>query len=488
MRLRTPGLLIFLSTLLVFVFSLNGVWSADHPTSLMELAYALWANHSVVLGKVGQFHPQSIDDFVYNGNYYSALAPGVPVLALPFVGLGFVLDGRFTLYGNAMLLSEFFAALCNSVAAYLVFKLGSTYFTKKTSAFVAFAYAFSTISWPFATYFFQSDVSAMLDLFAVCLAVRMARSRSSGLAVAIPCGAALGAALTVDYVNVVFVPIVSLFLLYEFRKDLVGFAKGFAGLLVTSSVGVLVLATYNQAAFGSPFVTTEQAYQHTSSLLGSFSYPLVEGLYLDLFSPLRGVFVYCPILLVGLLGFYFMLRRRENASEGLLFAACFVGILLPYSMWQDAVGGEAFGPRFLIAAIPFLLLPTGFLIESGRRGPCRLRIRALRIGGSLQRHRRGDQGHPAGRGGVTLSLPDAGASLLLRRHPGHLVVETSRPPVVGSCYLNHRHGHCPAACFPSSIAAWRSGPSEGGGRELFVAGAAEFDGHHAEVGDRATGD
>src|SRR5450759_2622130 len=104
MRLPTPGLLIFLSTLLVFAFSLNAVWSADHPTSLLQLTYAHWANHSVVLGKVGQFHPQSVDDFVYNGNYYSALAPGVPVLALPFAGLGFVLDGKFTLYGNAMLL------------------------------------------------------------------------------------------------------------------------------------------------------------------------------------------------------------------------------------------------------------------------------------------------------------------------------------------------------------------------------------------------
>jgi len=372
MRLPTPGLLIFLSTLLVFAFSLNAVWSADHPTSLLELAYALWANHSVVLGKAGQFQPQSIDDFVYKGNYYSALAPGAPVLALPFVGLGFVLDGKFTLYGNAMLVSELFVALCNSIAAYLVFKLGSMYFTEKTSTFVAFAYAFSTISWPFATYFFQSDVSAMLDLLAVYLAVRVARSRSSGLAATIPCGAALGAALTVDYVSVVLVPIVFVFLLHAFRKELAGFAKGFAGLLAASASGVVLLALYNQAAFGNPFVTTEQAYQHTSSLFGSFSYPLLAGLYLNLFSPLRGIFVYCPILVLGALGFYSFQRHREMTSECLLLAACFIGILLPYSMWTDAIGGEAFGQRFLIAAIPFLLLPSGFMIEARRRGDAAL--------------------------------------------------------------------------------------------------------------------
>jgi len=368
MRILTPGLLIFLSTLVVFAFSLNKLWSADHPTSLLELSYALWANHSVVLGKADQFVPQSVDDFVVKGNYYSALAPGVPVLALPFVGLGFVLDGKFTLYGNAMLLSELFVAVCNAVAAYLVFKLGSMYFTEKTSAFVAFAYAFSTISWPLATFFFQSDVSAMLDLLAVCLSIRIARSGSSRLAATIPCGAALGTAFTVDYINGALFPIVAIFLLYAFRKNLAGFAKGFAGLLVTAAVGVMLVALYNETVFGDPFVTGEQAYLHTSSLFGGFSNPLLNGLYLDLFSPLRGIFLYCPLLILGALGFWFILSRREREAEGLLLAACFVGILLPYSMWYDAIGGEAFGQRFLVPAIAFLLLPSGFVVEARRRG------------------------------------------------------------------------------------------------------------------------
>jgi len=368
MRLLTPGLAIFLSTLAVTTFCLNAIWSADHPSSLMELAYALWANHSVVLGKVGQFNPLSVDDFMYVGNYYSALAPGASVLVLPFAGLGFLLEGGFTVYGYALLLSEFFVAICNSVAAYLVFRLGSLYFPRRTSAFIAFAYAFSTISWPLATYFFQSDVTAMFDLLAVYLAVRMARSGSSSLALAIPCGAALAAALTVDYVNAVMVPIVSLFLLYSFRKDLAGFAKGFAGMLIFAASGVALLAAYNQAAFGSPFVTSEQVYQHTSSLFSSFSYPILDGLYLDLLSPLRGIFLYCPVLVLGALGFDTMLSRRETATEGMLLAACFVGILLPYSVWTDAVGGEAFGQRFLVPAIPFLLLPSGFVIGGRRRG------------------------------------------------------------------------------------------------------------------------
>ncbi len=72
--------------------------------------------------------------------------------------------------------------------------------------------------------------------------------------------------------------------------------------------------------------------------------------------------------ILGALGFYFVPRRREMVSEGLLLAACFVGFLIPYAMWYNAVGGEAFGQRFLIPAIPFLLLPSGFLIEAKKPG------------------------------------------------------------------------------------------------------------------------
>ncbi len=367
MRLITPGLLIFLSVMVVYAFSLNGIWAADRPTSLIELSYAIWANHSIVLGKVGFFTPGSVDVFAYHGNYYSALAPGVSFLALPFVGLGFILDRGFTLFGNALILSELFIALCNAVATYLVFKLGTLYFSRNTSEFIAFGYAFSTITWPFATYFFESDVSAMFDLIAVYLAIRMARSGSARLPVAIACGAALGTALTVDYANIVLVPLVSVFLLYSFRDSLASLARGLTGLLVTSGVGVLLLALYNQAAFGDPFTTTEQAYLHTSSVFASFSYPILDGLYLDLFSPMRGIFLYCPMLVLGVLGFYLVSKRRERETEHLLFALCFLAFLLPYSMWYDAAGGEGFGQRFLISGIPFLLLPSGYLVEARRR-------------------------------------------------------------------------------------------------------------------------
>src|SRR5271169_3597515 len=204
----TAGLLVFSSAFLFYLLTLNSVWATDHTTSFLQLDWSIWTHHSFVLGSGSSFQPNTVDDFKFNGNYYSALAPGTAILALPFVGVGFILDGHFTVFGYALMSSEVFVALANSVAAFLVYAIGRFFFSKRTSVFLAFVYAFSTISWPFATYFFQSDVSAMFDLLAVYFAIKVTRSDGRKLSDAVLAGISVAAALTTDYVNVILIPIV----------------------------------------------------------------------------------------------------------------------------------------------------------------------------------------------------------------------------------------------------------------------------------------
>jgi 4-amino-4-deoxy-L-arabinose transferase-like glycosyltransferase len=362
----TAGMLIFLSAFIIYSLSLNSVWATDHTTSFLQLDWAILVHHSFVLGSGSSFHPNTVDDFEFNGNYYSALAPGTAILALPFVGVGFLLDGHFTVFGYALILSELFVALINSIAAYLVYAVGRFFFSKKTSAFLAFVYAFATISWPFATYFFQSDVSAMFDLLAVYFVIRVTRSDDRRLRDAVLAGIAVSGALTTDYVNVIFIPIIMGFLLFSLRRKghLARFSLGF---LLASLIGVLLIGLYNEAIFGTAFHTTEQVYLNSSTPLGEFSYPIYEGIYLNLISPLRGLLVFSTFLILGIFGYVDMLKQKKYRVEALFLLACFLGVFLPYSAWYDPTGGAAFGPRFLISAIPFLLMPAGLVIETGSR-------------------------------------------------------------------------------------------------------------------------
>jgi hypothetical protein len=84
---------------------------------------------------------------------------------------------------------------------------------------------------------------------------------------------------------------------------------------------------------------------------------------LNLFTPLRGIFLYSPVLLAGVFGFRKMLVASAVRGEGLLILAVFVALFLPYCAWYGPTGGLSFGPRFIVASLPFLLLPVGYVIE-----------------------------------------------------------------------------------------------------------------------------
>jgi len=369
-RLLTAGLLVFLVALVGFELSINGVWETDHAISFVQLDYALWHDHSFALTSATRVPPWSVDDFVYGGQNYSALAPGTAFLALPFTGLGFTLAGGYTAYGNVLLLSEAFVALTGALAAYVLYRLASLYFRRSTSIFLGFAFAFSTILWPFSTYFFQSDPSALFVLLTAYFGVKAARAEGGGANLALLSGLSAGAAFTVDSVNGVLLTIMVPFLLLMKRRS-GGSLRAAGTYLLGSLPGFAAIGYYDYSIFGNPLVGAEQNYLHATSMFGSFTTSPVFGLTLDTVSFERGLLIFAPVLILGVFGYIDALRRWRAKPEMILFLAIFLGILIPYSMWYEPDGGLGYGPRFLVAAVPFLLLPAGYIVEEAtgwRRG------------------------------------------------------------------------------------------------------------------------
>ena len=364
-RILTAGLLVFVVTLVAFELSINGVWATDHPTSFIQLDYALWHDHSFALTSATEVPPWSVDDFVYGGQNYSALAPGASFLALPFAGLGFTLAGGYTAYGDVLLLSEGFVALTGALAAYVLYRLASLYFRRSTSIFLGFAFAFSTILWPFATYFFQSDPSALFVLLTAYFGVKAVRAEGGGSGLALLSGLSAGVAFTVDSVNGVLLPIILAFIFLG-KRNRGGWLGPAGAYLLGSLPGFAAIGYYNYAIFGDPLVGTEQSYLHVSSVLGSFTTSPGFGLTLDTVSLARGLLIFAPVLVLGIAGYIDALRDGSARVEMLLCLAIFLGILIPYSMWYEPDGGLSYGPRFLVAAVPFLLLPAGYFVDQAK--------------------------------------------------------------------------------------------------------------------------
>jgi 4-amino-4-deoxy-L-arabinose transferase-like glycosyltransferase len=384
---REYGRFIFAIALFAYLLTLNGLWATDHSTAFLEFDYAIWANHTFVLGTVPNFVPHSVDTFLRNGSYYMAAAPGAGILTLPFAALGFLTDGgQFSVFGWTMVLSEIPIALCNALAAYLVYRIARLYFDARLSALLAIVYAFSTISFPFATYLFQHDPSAMFAAAAAYVALRMARGESWGARYAIMCGLAVSAAFLTDYVNGVLGLVVLAYLVavaqqkgrIPSRRNL----KVLASFIVSClAVGVFLYLAYNYVSFGSPLVSSEEAYKNTGSVLSGFNYPIQLGVVLNTVSPERGIFLFTPFLTIGVIGVAMMIRRLPK--DGLFMLSMFLGTFLPYSMWRDVSGGLGFGPRFLISAMPFLIIPAGFALQKVSRERTRVAVLLLYLAGAV---------------------------------------------------------------------------------------------------------
>lgn len=304
-----------------------------------------------------------MDDMLVNGQWYIASPPGLSFFSLPFVVVGFLLVGGYSPFGWVLLLSEAFIALAGAITVYLMYKVSRFFFGEKTSLFLSLALGFSTLLWPFATYYFQHDLSAMFALLAVYLALKIAKNFESGkrsLPLFLLCGVSLGCALLVDYIDAALIPVVFVYLLYKTRK-----LTGIFYYLCGAVTGIVTLLAYNVAAFGNALTTSQNMYDK-KPFLGDFSTPVLQGLFWNFLSPYRGLFLFCPITILAPIGFYLVLKKSASRTQGLFVLAAMLSIVIPYSMWQDVTAGVSFGPRFLIPAIPFLILPIGYVIDGNK--------------------------------------------------------------------------------------------------------------------------
>ena len=123
----------------------------------------------------------------------------------------------------------------------------------------------------------------------------------------------------------------------------------------------IVTAGYNTLRFGAPW--------RTGYFFATFNHPLLAGLYGLLLSPAAGLFIYVPLLPLALVGLFLAIRRLPLlASTALALLALRI---LVYATWFAWSAYWAWGPRYLVAAMPVLAVG---LIEVCRRWS------ALRLG------------------------------------------------------------------------------------------------------------
>lgn len=217
---------------------------------------------------------------------------------------------------------------------------------------VALCGALGTLLWPYATGLYSHTVAAAL-LFRAWEAVEVAPPADQTYRRAALVGALLGAAVAVEYsaAPVVLLLAVRAVSRWQNRSALVGALLGLAP-------WVLALGVYHTCLFGSPWTTSyrfQRPHLHPGLPAELFHAPDPRVWLALLVLPHRGLLVTSPVLALGLVGSVAWVIRGRNWVP----LAVLAYYLVLTSCWAEWRGGSALGPRYLIPAIPFLMVAIG---------------------------------------------------------------------------------------------------------------------------------
>jgi hypothetical protein len=175
----------------------------------------------------------------------------------------------------------------------------------------------------------------------------------------IAAGALIGLAVASEY-TAVFPAAVLLVALLTTRRG-----ERIARVIVAGLPFAIVLAAYHHAAFGSvlrtPYFYERLPEYRDVARSGFFGLhiPSVRTLSNLLLDPARGLLVFSPVLILAVPGFI-AARKQLNVTAWWTLLLVPVSIILIYSGYPNWHGGWNVGPRYIVAAVPFMVLPLVF--------------------------------------------------------------------------------------------------------------------------------
>ena len=373
-RINITVLRIFVITFVVYFFHICA-FRLSYEFSRLALIESLAERQTFIIDESIFLTPKDVA--YYDGHYYSIHAPGQAFLGVPvylfckwlfsifFTEPSFDLIRwhiRFVFLITIVLISTFAVILVYSICK--LFNM-----SELASILTAFVYAFGTIAWVYSQAFFPHPLSAFLLLVGVYFIIKSLKNEEQKpqrfLFIS---GLAMGYAILTEYTNFLVIVVITIYyFVYTVKVDkaeIKGKAKKFILFLIPVCACLIVLGIINYTLYDSFF---ETGYSHdpiAGSAVG-FTTPLNEGLYGLLFSELRGLFYYSPILVIGCYGFQRFVK--QNPYEAFLFGSSLLSILLLFSTWHTWWGGACYGPRFLLPVLSFLTIPLGFVVDERRK-------------------------------------------------------------------------------------------------------------------------
>jgi hypothetical protein len=311
------------------------------------LPYFILHDHTIFLDQATAYLNQA--EFSYRfvdvgGGHYASLFPIVtPILILPVYIIPIsILNIPMTDY-TLLSMGKICAALISSLACVFIYLTCKKLTTPNIALISSLIFAFATSTWSISSQVLWAHGVVEL-LLAGMLYLVVKNEKKESLINIVWLGVASGLfVFNRPSDAILLIPIVAY--VFNFYKERLKFYLAFA--FISGSPFLI----YNLLLFGNPL----GGYMPIASRLGFGAITIINYIG-SLIAPNKGLLVFSPILILALLGFLITRNKKENKVYVVLqyFIPVIVANIAIYALFDDWIGGIAYGPRYLTGILPIL--------------------------------------------------------------------------------------------------------------------------------------
>lgn len=329
---------------------------------------------------IDSYQQYTTDKLIFGGHYYSDKAIGLPLLAAPLywvlrhslfsqeesLSVATILaDPRPRYLIRVAIVSLPFALMGLLILDLLILMAVPA----RRALWSVLAYGFGTIALSNAALFSGHQTAAFFSFLSFFLLYRSAhenKNRDQALVVGFLAGLCAGLGVLCDYIAVFAAVPLTVYALTSRvdRRAKIAFVCG-------AALCAGVLGAYNQACFGSPLSLSYAHLKTTPNDLTAehgdmiFGRPRLFIFLLLMGSASKGLLFISPVLVYAIIGFSLLRRRADLRREFNLLCVVTAMTILVLSGFDGWHGGACFGPRYLVANLPFFSLPLAFAADGG---------------------------------------------------------------------------------------------------------------------------
>jgi hypothetical protein len=313
-------------------------------------------------------------ELVNETGWYKPLIPMLPLSHFSERGFFDYLEGKTTSDPKPhalRMLASFFNVLMTAFGVFVFWRILLLLTQSIPASFlVSIIYGIGTHAWAYAGTFFSEPLATLLVLLSFLYLLkadelgRMGEGNRANRPVFLS-GIWMGLAITAHITAALYAPFFALYILwkdYESHPTFLRRLERGAVFVVGVFIFLFLLGWYNYFRFGSFFETGRTVSANSGEIFGygTFVFPL-RGLYGLIFGAGKGVLFFMPVLVLGV--FLSKSFLHENRKLFWIVASAVAFRVLFIAARSDWHAGFCTGPRYLVMAIPFFLIPLAFWLK-----------------------------------------------------------------------------------------------------------------------------